>query len=67
MLYVFDRMKGQPLFPITERPVPRTMVPGERLSRLSRFPQFLRWCRNASSIPRTPGVLRSGTVANAAT
>jgi quinoprotein glucose dehydrogenase len=32
MLYVFDREKGQPLFPITEKPVPRSTVPGERAS-----------------------------------
>jgi len=32
MLYVFDRKKGQPLFPITERPVPRSLVPGEQAS-----------------------------------
>ncbi|HVW67731.1 MAG TPA: pyrroloquinoline quinone-dependent dehydrogenase [Steroidobacteraceae bacterium] len=30
MLYVFDRARGQPLFPITERPVPRSFVPGEQ-------------------------------------
>ncbi|HWM66226.1 MAG TPA: pyrroloquinoline quinone-dependent dehydrogenase [Steroidobacteraceae bacterium] len=29
MLYVFDRVKGQPLFPITEKPVPQSKVPGE--------------------------------------
>jgi len=29
MLYVFDRTKGQPLFPITEKTVPRSTVPGE--------------------------------------
>jgi quinoprotein glucose dehydrogenase len=29
MLYVFDRQKGQPLFPITEKPVPPSKVPGE--------------------------------------
>ena len=27
MLYVFDRVKGQPLFPITEKPVPRQHGP----------------------------------------
>jgi quinoprotein glucose dehydrogenase len=32
MLYVFDRAKGQPLFPITEKPVPRSTVPGEEAS-----------------------------------
>jgi quinoprotein glucose dehydrogenase len=30
MLYVFERTKGQPLFPITERAVPQSRVPGER-------------------------------------
>ena len=29
MLYVFDRTKGQPLFPVTEKPVPPSRVPGE--------------------------------------
>ena len=32
MLYVFDRVKGQPLFPITEKPVPQSKVPGEASS-----------------------------------
>ncbi len=32
MLYVFDRVKGQPLFPITEKPVPASKVPGEEAS-----------------------------------
>jgi len=32
MLYVFERTKGRPLFPITERPVPRSLVPGEQAS-----------------------------------
>ena len=31
MLYVFDRVKGQPLFPITEKPVPASKVPGAKL------------------------------------
>jgi quinoprotein glucose dehydrogenase len=30
MLYVFDRAKGQPLFPIKEKPVPASQVPGEQ-------------------------------------
>lgn len=30
MLYVFDRIKGQPLFPIREKPVPPSRVPGEQ-------------------------------------
>ncbi len=32
MIYVFERTKGRPLFPITERPVPRSLVPGEQAS-----------------------------------
>ena len=32
MLYVFERTKGQPLFPIKERAVPRSLVPGEQAS-----------------------------------
>ncbi|HVH84801.1 MAG TPA: PQQ-binding-like beta-propeller repeat protein, partial [Steroidobacteraceae bacterium] len=32
MLYVFDRTNGAALFPVTERPVPRSLVPGERAS-----------------------------------
>jgi quinoprotein glucose dehydrogenase len=30
MLYVFERSRGQPLFPMTERPVPASQVPGEK-------------------------------------
>lgn len=30
MLYVFDRTSGAPLFPVTERPVPRSLVTGEQ-------------------------------------
>jgi quinoprotein glucose dehydrogenase len=32
MLYVFERSRGEPLFPITERPVPASQVPGEHAS-----------------------------------
>ena len=30
MIYVFNRLTGEPLFPIAERPVPQTDVPGEQ-------------------------------------
>jgi quinoprotein glucose dehydrogenase len=30
MIYVFNRLTGEPLFPIEERAVPQTAVPGER-------------------------------------
>ena len=37
-LYVFDRVTGQPLWPIEERPVPKGDVPGENgMRRRSRF------------------------------
>ena len=38
MLYVFDRITGQPVWPIEERPVPQTDVPGEKTSPTQPFP-----------------------------
>ena len=32
MLYVFERTKGQPLFPLTEKPVPPSFIAGEQAS-----------------------------------
>jgi quinoprotein glucose dehydrogenase len=37
-LYVFDRLTGQPIWPIEERPVPQTDVPGEWTSPTQPFP-----------------------------
>src|SRR5687768_5878177 len=37
-LYVFDRVTGQPVWPIEERPVPRGDVPGEWYSPTQPFP-----------------------------
>lgn len=37
-VYVFDRLTGQPLWPIEERPVPVSTVPGERAARTQPFP-----------------------------
>jgi glucose dehydrogenase len=37
-LYVFDRRTGQPIWPIEERPVPQTDVPGEWTSPTQPFP-----------------------------
>ncbi|HSN18767.1 MAG TPA: pyrroloquinoline quinone-dependent dehydrogenase [Gammaproteobacteria bacterium] len=37
-LYTFDRVTGQPLFPITEKPVPQDAVPGEKPSPTQPFP-----------------------------
>lgn len=36
--YVFDRMTGEPVWPIVERPVPASDVPGERSSATQPFP-----------------------------
>ncbi len=38
LLFVFDRVSGKPLFPIEERPVPQSGVPGERSSPTQPFP-----------------------------
>jgi quinoprotein glucose dehydrogenase len=37
-LYVFDRVTGEPIWPIEERPVPQGDVPGERYSPTQPFP-----------------------------
>jgi quinoprotein glucose dehydrogenase len=37
-LYVFDRVTGEPVWPIEERPVPQSTVPGERTSPTQPFP-----------------------------
>ncbi|MDD9894690.1 MAG: pyrroloquinoline quinone-dependent dehydrogenase [Gammaproteobacteria bacterium] len=36
--YVFDRVTGEPVWPIEERPVPQSSVPGEQLSATQPFP-----------------------------
>ena len=36
--YVFDRVTGEPVWPIEERPVPQSTVPGEQLSATQPFP-----------------------------
>jgi glucose dehydrogenase len=38
MIYVFDRVTGEPLWPIEERPVPKSDVPGEQASPTQPFP-----------------------------
>ncbi len=37
-LYVFDRITGRPVWPIEERPVPQSDVPGEKTSATQPFP-----------------------------
>lgn len=36
--YVFDRATGEPVWPMVERPVPQSSIPGERLSPTQPFP-----------------------------
>jgi quinoprotein glucose dehydrogenase len=36
--FVFDRVTGQPVWPIEERPVPQSDVPGEKPSPTQPFP-----------------------------
>jgi quinoprotein glucose dehydrogenase len=36
--YVFDRVTGQPVWPIVERPVPQSNVPGEKTAATQPFP-----------------------------
>jgi quinoprotein glucose dehydrogenase len=38
LLFVFDRVTGKPIWPIEERPVPQTDVPGEKTSPTQPFP-----------------------------
>lgn len=38
LVFVFDRSTGEPLFPIEERPVPKSDVPGEAASSTQPFP-----------------------------
>jgi len=37
-IYVFDRVTGEPIWPIEERPVPQSLIPGERTSPTQPFP-----------------------------
>ena len=37
-VYTFDRVTGQPVWPIEERPVPQSDIPGEKTSATQRFP-----------------------------
>src|SRR5262249_8913085 len=38
MTFVFDRLTGKPVWPIVERPVPQTDVPGEKTAATQPFP-----------------------------
>ena len=51
-LYVFDRVTGEPIWPIDERPVPQSNVPGEKTAKTQPHPpEKLRYARNWFTIP----------------
>jgi len=51
-LYVFDRVTGQPIWPIEERPVPQSTVPGEKTSPTQPYPtKPPAYCRNYIQVP----------------
>ena len=51
-LYVFDRVTGKPVWPIEERPVPQSDVPGEKTSPTQPFPtKPPRYARNFIDVP----------------
>ncbi|MFX7709208.1 hypothetical protein ABTJ90_20020, partial [Acinetobacter baumannii] len=39
-VFTFDRSTGAPVWPITEKPVPQSTVPGERSSLTQPFPSL---------------------------
>jgi quinoprotein glucose dehydrogenase len=51
-LFVFDRVTGQPVWPIEERPVPQSDVPGEKTSPTQPFPtKPPAYARNTLKVP----------------
>jgi len=51
-LYVFDRITGEPIWPIVEKPVPTSDVPDEKTSPTQPVPpDSLRYARNAFKLP----------------
>jgi len=55
LLYVLNRDTGKPVFPIEERPVPQSDVPGERTSPTQPFPLALRRSPPTRLLPTKPG------------
>jgi quinoprotein glucose dehydrogenase len=51
-LYVFDRVTGEPVWPIEEKPVPQSDVPGEKTAATQPHPpEALRYARNFLKVP----------------
>jgi quinoprotein glucose dehydrogenase len=55
MIFVLDRESGKPVFPVEERAVPQSGVPGEALSPTQPFPADLPLLAPRSSRPTTLG------------
>ena len=52
LVFVFDRVTGEPIFGLEERPVPPSVVPGEAASPTQPFPLRPRRCRGRRSTRR---------------
>jgi quinoprotein glucose dehydrogenase len=51
-LYVFDRVTGEPIWPIVEKPVPQSDVPGEKTAATQPHPpDKLQYARNVLKVP----------------
>ena len=59
-IYVFDRVTGQPVLPIEERPVPQGDVPGEWYSPTQPFPDQAAALRSPGRHGRQPDRLHAG-------
>src|SRR5437870_8551221 len=60
-LFVFDRVTGQPVWPIEERPVPQSDVPGEKTSPTQPFPtKPPAYARNYLKVPDGSDRLHAG-------
>ena len=55
MVFVFNRLTGEPLYPIEERPVPASDVPGEHASPTQPFPSLPPLTPAAIDIQNLPG------------
>ena len=56
--YVFDRVTGEPVWPIEERPVPQSTVPGEKSSPTQPFPPSRRLSIDRESAKKTSSTSR---------
>ena len=59
-VYTFDRVTGKPVWPIEERPVPPSPIPGEVASKTQPFPNPTSAIRGARGNARRPRRLHAG-------